>query len=172
MKWLLGMVPERNEPLKNFVLFSDLKPAPPPLCILKACEAGWGFVCCGVHLRRRDQSSGQTSASLLASDLFVVFGLSTLFLSFKCPAQNYWILSTWSGFIFKGLWGHSLMCVALWNEWTVYPLGSVNMPGALQLEKMQYSTTGSLRSKETRWLGRSSSGLFKNVLGNNIELKL
>lgn len=59
--------------------------------------------------------------------------LSSLFLSFKCPAQNCLALEVI--FIFKGLYGHYLIYMTLYNGWAVYPLSTVSTPGAIQLEK-------------------------------------
>lgn len=90
------------------------------------------MVCC-VACPQRDQRSGRTRAFPLGGDLFMVFGLSSLFPSLKCLAQNYLALEV--AFIFKGLYGHYSVYEALCNERAVYPLSSVNMPGAIQLEK-------------------------------------
>lgn len=100
--------------------------------MLKTHKAGWAFVWCVAYLLR-DRRSGGTRAFLLGGDLFMMVGLSSLFLGFKCPAQNHLALEV--VFIFKRLYGHYLIYMELCNEWAVYPLRSVNMPGAVQLEK-------------------------------------
>ena len=158
---LLGMVPERKEPWKTFFfgafwnIFS---------CIhtLKACKGGWGFVCC-VACLHGDQRSGGTGAFLLGGDLFMMFGLSSLFLRFKCLAQNCLVLEV--VFIFTGLYGHCLMYMALYNEWAVYPLICVNMSGAIQLEETEiiFWPAGVCISKEARWLAGSVFWLLLKI---------
>ena len=44
----------------------------------------------------------------------MMVGLSSLFLGFKCPAQNYLALEV--VFIFKRLYGHYLIYMELCNE--------------------------------------------------------
>lgn len=68
-------------------------------------------------------------ACLLGGDLFMMLGLSSLFLSFKCPAQNYLALEV--VFIFKGFHGRYLTYVAPCNERAVSPLSGVRVPGDL-----------------------------------------
>lgn len=121
---------------------------------LKACKAGWSFVCCVACLHWGPEIYG-TGAFLLGGDLFMMFGLSSLFLCFKCLAQNCLALEV--VFIFTGLYGHCLMYMALCNEWAVYPLICVNMPGAIQLEKTKiiFWPAGVCISKEARWLAGS-----------------
>lgn len=129
---------------------------------LKACKGGWGFVCC-VACLHRDQRSGGTGAFLLGGDLFMMFGLSSLFLRFKCLAQNCLVLEV--VFIFTGLYGHCLMYMALYNEWAVYPLICVNMSGAIQLEETEiiFWPAGVCISKEARWLAGSVFWLLLKI---------
>lgn len=140
--------------------------------MLKTCKAGWDSVCC-VACLQRNQQSGRTRAFLLASNLFMMFGLSSLFLSFKCPTSE--LLSAWSGFHLQR------------TLWTLFNIdGTVQWMSCLSFEQRQYTrcytagedknsilAIGSLYSEEARWWGRFFLlASLKYVPGNNVEIKI
>lgn len=102
----------------------------------------------------------------------MMLGLSALFLGFRCPAQNYLALEV--VFIFKGVYGHYLIYMALCNEWAVYPVSSISVPGAVQLEKTKI-ISGQWecifwRDKMMKQI--LSFGLFYKCAGNHVEIKM